>query len=331
MVKKINVGVIGVGYLGRFHAQKYAAMEGVNLVGVADPDRQRAELIARETECRPFIDYQDLLTLVDAVSIVVPTIYHHQIAKDCIAGGIDLLVEKPFTTTLAEADELVAAADRKNLILQVGHLERFNPAVLAMQPFLTHPLFIEAHRISVFKNRGTDVDVILDLMIHDIDIILSIVNSPLKTIHTVGAPVITTLTDIANARLIFENGCTANVTVSRISMDNIRRMRIFQPGQYLSVDFSKKEVMSIRLKKGIQNNQPLPDISKYGFPDQDTLELELLDFINNVRTRSTPAVSGIEGRRALAIALEVVDQIRENREQVEQILGPVTNYSGLEE
>ncbi len=331
MVKKINVGVIGVGYLGRFHAQKYAAMEGVNLVGVADPDRQRAELIARETECRPFIDYQDLLTLVDAVSIVVPTIYHHQIAKDCIAGGIDLLVEKPFTTTLAEADELVAAADRKNLILQVGHLERFNPAVLAMQPFLTHPLFIEAHRISVFKNRGTDVDVILDLMIHDIDIILSIVNSPLKTIHTVGAPVITTLTDIANARLIFENGCTANVTVSRISMDNIRRMRIFQPGQYLSVDFSKKEVMSIRLKKGIQNNQPLPDISKYGFPDQDTLELELLDFINNVRTRTTPAVSGIEGRRALAIALEVVDQIRENREQVEQILGPVTNYSGLEE
>jgi len=321
MVKKINVGVIGVGYLGRFHAQKYAAMEGVNLVGVADPDRQRAELIARETECRPFIDYQDLLTLVDAVSIVVPTIYHHQIAKDCIAGGIDLLVEKPFTTTLAEADELVAAADRKNLILQVGHLERFNPAVLAMQPFLTHPLFIEAHRISVFKNRGTDVDVILDLMIHDIDIILSIVNSPLKTIHTVGAPVITTLTDIANARLIFENGCTANVTVSRISMDNIRRMRIFQPGQYLSVDFSKKEVMSIRLKKGIQNNQPLPDISKYGFPDQDTLELELLDFINNVRTRSTPAVSGIEGRRALAIALEVVDQI----------IGPVTNYSGLEE
>ncbi len=329
-MKKINVGVIGVGYLGRFHAQKYAAMEGVNLVGVADPDRQRAELIARETGCRPFTDYPDLLPLVDAVSIVVPTIHHYQVAGDCIAQGIDLLVEKPFTTNLAEADRLITAAEEKKCILQVGHLERFNPAVIAMQPLLTHPLFIEAHRISVFKNRGTDVDVILDLMIHDIDIILSIVNSPLKTMHTVGAPVITPLTDIANARLIFENGCTANITVSRISMDNIRRMRIFQPGQYLSVDFSKKEVMSIRLKKGAQNNQPLPDISKYGFPDQDTLETELLDFIHNIRTRTTPAVSGTEGRRALAIALEVVDQIKENRDQVEQLLGPVTNYSGLD-
>ncbi len=329
-VKTIRVGVIGVGYLGTFHARKYAVMEGVELVGVADPDQDQAERVAEELGTAMFTDYHDLLPLVDAVSIVVPTIYHHQVARDCIAGNIDLLVEKPFTTTLAEADELIDSAREKKLILQVGHLERFNPAVLAMQPFLTHPLFIEAHRISVFKNRGTDVDVILDLMIHDIDIILSIVNSPLKTIHTVGAPVITQLTDIANARLIFENGCTANVTVSRISMDNIRRMRIFQPGQYLSVDFSKKEVMSIRLKRGKQNDQPLPDISKYGFPDQDILELELLDFINNVRTRTTPVVSGVEGRRALAIALEVVEQIRKNREQVEQLLGPVTNYSGLD-
>lgn len=329
-MKTIRVGVIGVGYLGTFHARKYAVMEGVELVGVADPDQDQAERVAEELGTAMFTDYHDLLPLVDAVSIVVPTIYHHQVARDCIAGNIDLLVEKPFTTTLAEADELIDSAREKKLILQVGHLERFNPAVLAMQPFLTHPLFIEAHRISVFKNRGTDVDVILDLMIHDIDIILSIVNSPLKTIHTVGAPVITQLTDIANARLIFENGCTANVTVSRISMDNIRRMRIFQPGQYLSVDFSKKEVMSIRLKRGKQNDQPLPDISKYGFPDQDILELELLDFINNVRTRTTPVVSGVEGRRALAIALEVVEQIRKNREQVEQLLGPVTNYSGLD-
>lgn len=330
VVKKINVGVIGVGYLGRFHAQKYAAMERVNLIGVADPDRERAHLVAEECGTTPFTDYHRLLPLLDAVSIVVPTIRHHEVARDCIEHNVDLLVEKPFTTTLAEADELIALAAEKKLILQVGHLERFNPAVLAMQPFLTHPLFIEAHRISVFKNRGTDVDVILDLMIHDIDIILSIINSPLETIHTVGAPVITPLTDIANARLIFENGCTANVTVSRISMDNIRRMRIFQPGQYLSVDFSKKEVMSIRLKQGLQNNQPLPDIKKYGFPDQDTLELELLDFINNIRTRSTPIVSGAEGRRALAIALEVVAQIKENRERVEKLLGPEANFSGLD-
>ncbi len=329
-VKDIKVGVIGVGYLGRFHAQKYAAMEGVQLVGVVDLDPDRAEQIARECKTEAFTDYQRLLEQVDAVSIVVPTSHHHEVAKDCIAQSVDLLVEKPFTTTLAEADELIELAHEKNLILQVGHLERFNPAVLAMQPLLTHPLFIEAHRISVFKNRGTDVDVILDLMIHDIDIILSIIDSPLQTIHTVGAPVITPLTDIANARLIFENGCTANVTVSRISMDNIRRMRIFQPGQYLSVDFSKKEVMSIRLKQGVQNNQPLPDISKYGFPDQDALELELRDFVTNVRTRSKPVVSGDEGRRVLAIALEVVDQIKKNRERVEEMLGTDANFSGLD-
>ncbi|HEB70320.1 MAG TPA: Gfo/Idh/MocA family oxidoreductase [Desulfobulbus sp.] len=329
-VKEIKVGVIGVGYLGRFHAQKYAAMEGVQLVGVVDLDPDRAEQIAGECGTKAFTDYHLLLEQVDAVSIVVPTSYHHEVAKDCIARSVDLLVEKPFTTTLAEADELIELADEKNLILQVGHLERFNPAVLAMQPLLTHPLFIEAHRISVFKNRGTDVDVILDLMIHDIDIILSIIDSPLQTIHTVGAPVITPLTDIANARLIFENGCTANVTVSRISMDNIRRMRIFQPGQYLSVDFSKKEVMSIRLKQGVQNNQPLPDISKYGFPDQDALELELRDFVTNVRKRSRPVVSGIEGRRVLAIALEVVDQIKKNRERVEEMLGADANFSGLD-
>lgn len=329
-MKDIKVGVIGVGYLGRFHAQKYAAMEGIHLVGVADVDENRAGKVAEECKTTAFSDYQQLLKQVDAVSIVVPTIYHHEVATNCIKQGVDLLVEKPFTTTLSEADELIALAKEKDLILQVGHLERFNPAVLAMRPLLTHPLFIEAHRISVFKNRGTDVDVILDLMIHDIDIILSIVDSPLKTIHTVGAPVITPLTDIANARLIFENGCTANVTVSRISMDNIRRMRIFQPGQYLSVDFSKKEVMSIRLKQGIQNNHPLPDIRKKGFADQDVLELELSDFINNVRTRATPAVSGIEGRRALKIALEVVDQIAKNMQQVEELLGPDANFSGLD-
>ncbi|HHD56644.1 MAG TPA: Gfo/Idh/MocA family oxidoreductase, partial [Desulfobulbaceae bacterium] len=153
-VKIIKVGVVGVGYLGRFHAQKYAAMEGVQLIGVADPDKERVHLIAEECGTAPFTDYQQLLPLVDAVSIVVPTVYHHEVARDCIDHGVDLLVEKPFTTTLAEADELIAQANQQKLILQVGHLERFNPAVLAMQPFLTHPLFIEAHRISVFKNRG---------------------------------------------------------------------------------------------------------------------------------------------------------------------------------
>ncbi len=328
-MKKIKVGVIGVGYLGTFHARKYAAMQGVDLVGVADIDQESATRVADECGARAFTDFTDLLPRVDAVSIVVPTSYHHRVARTCIEHGIHLLVEKPFTTTLEEADELIEAADQRDLILQVGHLERFNPAVIAMRPLLNHPLFIEAHRISVFKDRGTDVDVVLDLMIHDIDIILSIIDAPLETIHTVGAPVITELTDIANARLIFANGCTANVTVSRISMDNIRRMRIFQPGRYLSVDFSRKEVMSIRLKRGSANNEPLPDITKYQFANQDTLELELTNFIDNVRNHTAPLVSGRAGRRALAVALEVVDQIEQNRRRVEEMLGPDTDFSGL--
>jgi len=320
-VKKIKVGVIGVGYLGRFHAQKYAAMDDVELVGVADMDLERAETVAGECGTAPFTDYRALLDVTDAVSIVVPTIYHHEVAASCLERGIDILLEKPMTTTLEEADDLIGWAEEKNLILQVGHLERFNPAVLAMQPLLNNPLFIEAHRLSVFKNRGTDVDVILDLMIHDIDIILSIIHSPIKDIHTVGAPVITQLTDIANARIVFENGCTANVTVSRISMDNMRRMRIFQPGKYLSVDFSKKEVMAIKLKQGGANDLPLPDISKHGFTEQDVLELELKEFISNVRNRTRPTVSGKEGRRALDVALRVINQIKENQDKVAHLLG----------
>jgi len=203
--------------------------------------------------------------------------------------------------------------------------------VLAMQPLLNNPLFIEAHRLSVFKSRGTDVDVILDLMIHDIDIILSIINSPIKDIHTVGAPVITQLTDIASARIVFENGCTANVTVSRISMDNMRRMRIFQPGKYLSVDFSKKEVMAIKLKQGSANDLPLPDISKHGFMEQDVLEMELKDFINNVRNRTRPMVSGNEGRRALDVALRVISQIKENQEKVTHLLGQGETFGFINE
>jgi predicted dehydrogenase len=319
-VKNIRVGVIGVGYLGRFHAQKYAAMEGVDLVGVADIDPLRANEVARECRTRPYTGYQELLEEVEAVSIAVPTVNHYEVAAACLERKVDVLVEKPITTTIEEADDLIAMAENGDNIMQVGHLERFNPAVMAMKPLLTHPLFIEAHRISVFKDRGTDVDVVLDLMIHDIDIILSIVDAPLTTIHTVGAPVITPLTDIANARLIFENGCTANVTVSRISLDNIRRMRIFQPGMYISVDFIKKEVMSIRLKKDANKAFPVPDIRKQGFKEQDTLELELKDFIANVRNRTRPQVSGHEGRRALDIALQVVRQINENRVKVEQML-----------
>ncbi len=329
--EKLRVGVIGVGYLGRFHAMKYAAMDDVLLIGVADADPICAQAVAEECSTKAFVDYQPLLEQVDAVSIVVPTVYHHAVARACLEQGVDILLEKPMTTTLEEADDLIALADSKKLLLQVGHLERFNPAVLAMQPLLNNPLFIEAHRLSTFKNRGTDVDVILDLMIHDIDIILSIINSPIQDIHTVGAPVITQLTDIANARIVFKNGCTANITVSRISMENVRRMRIFQPGKYLSVDFGKKEVMAIKLKQGAQGDIPLPDVSRHGFSDQDVLEMEIREFVNNIRHRLKPTVSGREGRRALAVALSVISQIQENQEQFRHLLGEEGNFGFIDE
>ncbi|WP_163336691.1 Gfo/Idh/MocA family protein [Desulfopila sp. IMCC35008] len=310
----IKAGVIGVGYLGRFHAQKYASLDNVELVGVADSNNEQAQAVAKECNCKSFSDYKDLLPLVDAVSIVVPTSLHHQVARDCLDAGVDILLEKPITVTLEEADDLIERAESNQLILQVGHLERFNPAVQAMEPFLTHPVFIESNRISVFKNRGVDVDVVLDLMIHDIDIILNIVKSPIKMIHTVGAPVATKTTDIANARLIFENGATANVTVSRISRTNIRKMRIFQPGSYINVDFANKKVMTIQLEDELmESGMPKQNIEVATFSDGDALLSEIRQFVDHVITRTQPAVSGREGRRALAIALEVMGQIKEHQ------------------
>ncbi len=311
---KIKVGVIGVGYLGRFHAQKYAAMQEVELVGVVDTDQDCANRIASECSCRPFYDYSELLPLVDAVSIVVPTVSHYQVALACIDSGVDMLLEKPMTVTLDEADTLIKRAEEKNLVFQIGHLERFNAAVQAMEPFLTTPVFIESNRISTYKNRGVDVDVVLDLMIHDIDIILNIVKSPLLMIHTVGAPVVTGSTDIANARLIFENGATANVTVSRISRTNIRKMRIFQPGSYINVDFAKKKVMTIHLTDELlESGMPRQEVAIEAFADHDALKSEIEHFLGNVKNRTRPSVSGHEGRRALEVALQVINQINEHQ------------------
>ncbi len=311
-MKTIKAGVIGVGYLGKFHAQKYADMEDVELVGVSDTNEQTVKAISDDLGCRPFLDYHDMLPLVDAVSIAVPTSFHHQVAAECIEAGIDILLEKPMTVTLEEADDLIIKASRKKTILQVGHLERFNPAVEAMEPFLEMPMFIESDRIHIFKNRAVDVDVVLDLMIHDIDIILSIIDSPIKTIHTVGAPVVTETTDLANARIIFENGATANVTVSRIAKTNVRKMRIFQPGSYITVDFANRKVMTIHLKEELEESgMPKQDIEIKEFTEGDALKSEILHFVDNVRNRTQPSVSGIEGRRALGVALQVIKQIEE--------------------
>lgn len=321
-MEKTRIGVIGVGYLGKFHAQKYAAMAETELVGVADASAAAAHQVAEATGCRAFEDFRQLLAEVEAVSVVVPTSLHHQVAKECLVAGCDVMLEKPMTVTVAEADELIDLAAAGRRILQVGHLERFNPAILAMEEHLTTPLFIESHRIHVFKNRALDVDVVLDLMIHDIDIILNIVKSPLVTIHTVGLPVVTQTTDIANARLIFANGCTANVTVSRISRENLRRIRIFQPGSFISVDYGKKELTVIRQLPGTDaGGMPRQEIINSCYVEQDALALELRDFVANVRGRTRPRVAGEDGRQALKIATEIIAQIREHADKHRVQLG----------
>lgn len=321
-MSKTRIGVIGTGYLGKFHARKYAAMADVDLVGVADPVIEVARTVAAENNTRFFDDYRQLLPLVDAVSIVVPTSLHYQVAKDCLNNNVDIMLEKPMTTDIEEADELIALGTAKNKIIQVGHLEQFNPAIMAMEKHLTTPIFIESHRIHTFKNRALDVDVVLDLMIHDIDIILGIVKSPLETVHTVGLPVVTNATDIANARLIFANGCTANVTVSRISQDNIRRLRIFQPQSFISVDYGKKELLVITQEKEVgEDGMPRRNITNSCYMEIDALEMELRNFVENVRNRSRPKVSGVEGRRALKVATEIINQIRNHLATHGQELG----------
>lgn len=310
-MKTIRVGVVGVGYLGAFHVQKYAGMSGVRLVGVADINAERAREIGRRYGVTAFTDYRDLFGKVDAVSIVVPTSLHHDVARDFLAHGIDVLVEKPMTTTVAEADDLITTARCGNRILQVGHLERFNPALRALDGIVSRPLFIESHRLAPFKDRGTDVDVILDIMIHDIDLILMLVNAPVRAIHAVGVPVVSPeKNDIANVRIEFETGCVANVTASRISVKEMRKLRIFQQDAYLSIDFAAQQVDVYRRIDSFEGYdtpqimyEPL-DISR-----GDALEQELVSFVEAVRTRSQPAVSGEEGRAALQVALEIVSQI----------------------
>ncbi len=286
-------------------------MADVDLVGVADVNPSRAREVADEYGTRVFEDFHTLLPLVDAVSIVVPTKQHFEVASACLDFGVDVLLEKPMTTTLEEADALVAKAELCNRILQVGHIEQFNPAVLAMEQYLTTPVFIEAQRIHCFNPRGADVDVVLDLMIHDLDIIQSIVPSPIKTIHAVGVPVITASSDIANVRIVFENGCTANLTASRISKTNVRKLRIFQPRSYISLDYGKKEIKVIeQMAEREANGMPKETTHHFSFSDSDALETELKSFVLNVRQRLPPKVGGPEGRRAMKVALNIIEQMK---------------------
>lgn len=309
----IKTAVIGVGYLGKFHAQKYAAIDGVELVGVVDTDPAAADAVARQLGTRAYYRYEDLLGGVDAVSIVVPTPGHYAVAKDFLNHGADVLIEKPMTTTLAEADELIRLADARQRLIQVGHLERFNPAVVALRDILTVPRFIESHRLSVFKPRATDVSVVLDLMIHDIDIILNFVGSPVTHIHAAGISVISDHVDIANARLEFASGCVANVTASRISMRDERKIRLFQQDAYISMDFANHNITVVRQAAdagGAGSLIPGTAIEEIQMEKGDALDDEIRAFITAVRQRGVPAVTGQMGRDALDIALCIMEQIQ---------------------
>jgi predicted dehydrogenase len=308
---KLKVGVIGVGHLGEYHVQKYSAIQTVELVGVVDTNVERASEIARRYNTRAYGSHHDILDMVDAVSLAVPTEMHFDVAKDILSKGIHLLVEKPITYELAPADTLINIANENNLVLQVGLVERFNPAVVKMQSLLKSPVFIESHRMNRFTTRGIDVDVVLDLMIHDLDIFLHIIPSEVKEVHAVGMSVITGRTDIANVRMIFENGTVANLTASRVSDKTLRKIRVFQPDAYLSVNCSKREISIIRLDDETKDSGEFPgittDVTKY--PDSDPLADEVSSFVDAVINGSEPVVSGKDGRRALKYALGIIDQI----------------------
>ncbi|MCD6570785.1 MAG: Gfo/Idh/MocA family oxidoreductase [Deltaproteobacteria bacterium] len=296
-MKRLKVAVVGVGYLGEFHAKKYAALPDADLIGVVDINKKRCLKIAREVGCLPYTDYREILDAVDAVSIAVPTTLHGEIAIPFLEKGVAVLLEKPMTTSLDEAYDVISAAEAGRGLLQIGHLERFNPAILALFGSIKRPMFIEAHRISPFKKRSADVDVILDLMIHDIDIILSLVGSKIVSIEAVGVPVLTEQIDIANARLRFESGCIANITASRVSVDTMRKIRIFQPDSYISIDYAKKAVDIYKLSDDKQIVHENVKIS-----DTDALEAEVRAFVDAVRFNKRPVVDGIAGLSSIKVA-----------------------------
>jgi predicted dehydrogenase len=322
---RTRVGVIGTGYLGRFHAEKYARMhdEGlVELVGVADVEVARAqEVVAKLGKGKAFPSALDLAEAgVDAVSVVVPTHVHHKVAKPLLEQGVDCLVEKPFAVTLQEADDLIATAARLSRVLQVGHLERFNPVMRGLKDKIRDPMFVESHRLSLFGERGTEVDVILDLMIHDLDIILMAVNSEVVDVSAVGVPVLTDKVDIANARLEFANGCVANVTASRVSTSKMRKIRMFQSDAYLSIDYQDKNVQII--KRTVENGKAEIGGELLEIKEGDALEAELRSFVNAVKTRGRPEVPGEDGRKALELAHRIGDAIRLRAQKTKDRLPP---------
>jgi predicted dehydrogenase len=304
----LRIGVIGVGHLGKHHARILSAMEGAHLVAVVDTAADRAAEAAAATGARALSDFRKLLGDVDAVTVAVPTELHRDVALPFLERGIAVLIEKPIARSLIEADELVAAARSSGATLAVGHTERYNPAVAAVMPLVTSPRFIEVHRLGVFPDRSLDIDVVFDLMIHDLDIILALVRSEVESIEAVGVPVLTPRFDIANARLKFATGCIANVTASRISRERVRKIRFFQPDAYLSIDYAAQEVEGWRL---VRREGARPGIEGGPLPVErdEPLRRELADFVHAARTKSTPVVDGNAGRRALELATRIADKM----------------------
>lgn len=308
MARKIRVGVVGVGYLGSIHARIYARMPDVELVGVADIDPTIAKKVGAECHCDVYNAPEQLLDEVEAVSIVVPTTMHREVSQLFIDNGVDILLEKPVAHTVEDAEALVIAAERAGIILQVGHLERFNAGVIALADMLDRPRFFEVHRLGTFVERATDVDVITDLMIHDIDIVLSLVPSPLQRVAAVGTPVVTSHVDIANARLEFEDGTVANVTASRVSNKKFRRIRVFGESRYLALNFADQQLEVVRPHKNDQNDRFAEIVSeKVKIEQRPPLDAELEHFVDCVRERRPPLVGGRDGLEALKVA-EIVQR-----------------------
>jgi predicted dehydrogenase len=308
----IRVAVIGVGHLGRHHARILSELPGARLTAVVDTIEERARAAAEPSGAAVLTDYRALQNNVDAITIAVPTELHRDIAQPFLERGIPVLVEKPMARSLAEADDLLQAARKSNAVLAVGHTERYNPAIAAILPLVSRPRFIEVHRLGAFPDRSLDIDVVFDLMIHDLDVILSLVKSPVSAIEAVGVPVLTTRYDIANARLRFEDGCIANITASRISRERVRKIRFFQQDAYISIDYAAQEVEGYRL---VRRDGARPDIQGGQLPVQreEPLKRELADFVGAVREKRAPLVTGEDGRRALALALAIAERMESVR------------------
>ena len=318
--------MVGVGAFGRNHARVYHALQqtgGVRLVGVVDPDTARADAVAGEFGCRAFGSIEQMLTThseVQAASVAVPTVLHLEVARTLMNAGVDVLIEKPLAATLPEADALARIAAKRKRVVQVGHLERFNPAVRATLPLVNRPMFFEVHRLSVFSPRALDVDVVLDLMIHDLDIVLTFVKSPVKEIRAVGLPILSGKVDIANVRVEFESGCVANFTASRVSTERVRKVRFFQPGQYISIDYGRQDVLVFSVGAGSETSEPSVNpqiqVTKPAIHAEEPLLAEINAFLESVRKRTVPIVPLEDGRRALKLGLAILDEIRRHAGRV---------------